>query len=106
MAAKQRARPEGETLTAARAETREPQRYRVLMHNDHYTPMDFVVQILRSVFHKPAVEAEEIMLTVHYRGVGVCGCYPAQIAETKVKRVHSEARAAGYPLRCSLEPES
>ena len=80
-------------------------RYRVLMHNDDYTTMEFVVQVLESVFRKEATEANQIMLNVHFRGVGVCGVYPYDIAETRVIRVHEMARGAGYPLRCSMEEE-
>ncbi len=73
------------------------------MHNDDYTTMDFVVSMLESVFHKSAAEANRIMLNIHYRGLGVCGVYPFDIAETKVMKVHAQARAAGHPLRCSIE---
>ena len=83
--------------------TRQPSLFRVLMHNDDYTTMEFVVQVLETVFHKPAAEANRIMLNVHAQGVGVCGTYPHEVAETKVYRVHKMARSAGYPLRCSLE---
>ncbi|HSR51621.1 MAG TPA: ATP-dependent Clp protease adaptor ClpS [Acidobacteriota bacterium] len=79
--------------------------FRVLLHNDDYTSMDFVVEILRSVFRKSEPEAVQIMLNVHYRGVGMAGLYPPQVAETKVKAVHSRAKKSGYPLRCSMEPE-
>lgn len=82
-----------------------PRRFRVLLHNDHYTTMDFVVDVLRTVFRKPAIEAVRIMLSVHHEGVGVCGIYTAEVAESKVKAVHSRAEDAGYPLKCSMEPE-
>lgn len=87
----------------ARAKTRQPPLFKVLMHNDDYTTMDFVVNMLESVFHKSAAEANRIMLNIHYRGLGVCGVYPFDIAETKVMKVHAQARAAGHPLRCSIE---
>jgi ATP-dependent Clp protease adaptor protein ClpS len=81
----------------------EPKQFRVLMHNDHYTTMDFVVQVLGTIFNKPPVEAIRIMLTIHHQGTGVCGTYTAEVAETKVHHVHLVARENGYPLRCSLE---
>jgi len=82
-----------------------PRRYRVLLHNDHYTTMDFVVEVLREVFRKPQAEAKRIMLNVHVRGMGVAGVYVKAVAEAKVLTVHKRARKAGYPLRCSAEPE-
>ncbi len=82
---------------------REPPMYKVLLHNDDYTTMDFVVDVLRTVFGKSLEEATRIMLTVHYNGIGVCGIYPAEIAETKVEMVHQLARRNGFPLRCSME---
>ena len=84
-------------------ELREPKHCRVLLHNDDYTTMEFVVEILCSVFHKSQTDAVKIMLAVHKRGRGDCGVYPAEVAETKVSIVHGRARAAGFPLRCSLE---
>lgn len=81
-----------------------PPLFKVLMHNDDYTTMEFVVQVLQEVFHKPATEANRIMLSVHLRGAGLCGVFPWEIAETKVARVHAVAREAGFPLKCSIEP--
>jgi len=80
-----------------------PPLYNVLMHNDDYTTMEFVIEVLREVFHKPATEAEKIMLTIHFQGVGYCGTYPYAIAETKADQVRLRARKSGFPLRCSLE---
>ena len=82
-----------------------PQMYRVILHNDHYTTMDFVVYILETVFRKPMDEAVRIMLNVHENGTGIAGVYTAEIAEAKVATVHRQARQHGYPLRCSMEPE-
>lgn len=82
-----------------------PRACRVLLHNDHYTTMDFVVSVLMTVFHHPAARAHEIMLAVHRQGVGAAGVYPPQIAETKVALVHRTAQEYGFPLRCSIEPE-
>ncbi|MBN2467818.1 MAG: ATP-dependent Clp protease adaptor ClpS [Deltaproteobacteria bacterium] len=81
----------------------EPPRLRVLMHNDHYTAMDFVVQVLENVFNKPPAEALQIMLTIHKEGIGVCGVYTAEIAETKVNMVSTLAKQSGFPLKCSME---
>ena len=84
-------------------ETREPRRFKVLLHNDDYTTMDFVVHVLSTVFHKPGPEAMRIMLAVHQQGLGECGVFTAEVAETKVDTVHAMAKAAGFPLRASLE---
>ncbi len=86
------------------ARTRQPPMFRVLMHNDDYTTMEFVVEALIAVFHKSPPEANRIMLHIHFKGAGVCGVYPFEIAETKIAKVHDLARSEGYPLRCSLEP--
>lgn len=93
--------PSGDVL--AEVEFKEPPHYRVILHNDDYTTMDFVVEILCTVFHKSQEEAIRIMLAVHEKGQCECGIYPAEVAETKVSIVHGKARAAGFPLRCSLE---
>ena len=84
-------------------ELREPKWYRVILHNDDYTTMDFVIEILVSVFHKPAAEATRIMLDVHRRKKGVCGTYTYDIASSKVAQVYSLARQREFPLKCSLE---
>lgn len=84
-------------------ELREPRRYKVLIHNDDYTSMEFVVHVLRRVFQKPEHEATRIMLAVHQQGLGECGVYTVEIAETKVDTVHAMAKAAGFPLRASME---
>ncbi len=82
---------------------KKPDMYRVLLHNDHYTTMDFVVEVLMQVFHMPSAKATEIMLDVHKRGIGVCGVYTFDIAVTKVEKVHLMARERQFPLRCSYE---
>jgi ATP-dependent Clp protease adaptor protein ClpS len=97
---------EEEVLSEIEDQTDEPPMYRVLLHNDDYTTMEFVVQILMVVFHKPVEEATDIMLSVHRKGLGVCGVYPFEIAETKVELVHDLARQNGYPLKCSMEKDS
>ncbi len=81
----------------------EPPMYKVLLHNDDYTTMEFVVEILEKVFHKSPAEATRIMLLVHKNGTGVCGVFTAEIAETKVELVHHLARKNGFPLQCSME---
>lgn len=84
----------------------EPRRFRVLLHNDNYTTMEFVVEVLESVFNKNAPEATTIMLNVHKQGIGVCGVFTAEVAETKVAIVHHLARRRNFPLRCSMEEAS
>ena len=80
-----------------------PRRFKVLLHNDDYTSMDFVVRILKTIFHKNENEAVQIMLAVHEKGKGVCGVFTVEVAETKVAMVSREAKKAGYPLRSSME---
>lgn len=77
--------------------------YKVLLHNDDYTTMDFVVDVLINVFKKPAADATRIMLEVHKKGLGICGVYVYDIAVTKVNQVHQLAKQNDYPLRCSYE---
>ena len=84
---------------------REPRNFKVLLHHDDYTTLEFVVEILRIVFHKSSEQAVSIMAAVHEKGLGVCGVYTEEVAETKVIQVHEKARAAGFPLRCSMEEE-
>lgn len=96
---------EGEVSTGTDEDVGEPSMYKVLLHNDDYTTMEFVVDILMSVFHKSVDEATQIMLNVHRQGVGLCGVYSYEIAETKVETVHTLARENGFPLRCSMEEE-
>ena len=86
-------------------EVREPPMYRVLLHNDDYTTMEFVVRVLMTVFSKSVDEATRIMLNVHRQGVGVCGVYTYEVAETKVDTVHALARESGFPLKCSMEKD-
>jgi ATP-dependent Clp protease adaptor protein ClpS len=93
--------PAADTLYDEAPQT--PRLYRVLLHNDDYTTMEFVVIILMEVFRKTGDEATAIMLAVHTRGKGECGLYPLEIAETKVAEVRRRAREADFPLRCTLE---
>jgi len=86
-------------------EVEEPPMYKVMLLNDDYTTMDFVVEVLVYVFQKPPDEATLIMLNVHRKGVGICGVYPYEIAETKVHTVENLARENGFPLKCIMERE-
>ena len=88
-----------------RDELREPPMYRVLLHNDDYTAMDFVVEILMLVFNKLPEEAVNIMLNVNRKGIGLCGVYTYEVSETKVETVHAIARGQGFPLKCTMEKE-
>ena len=88
-----------------KTKTKRPSLYRVILLNDAYTPMEFVVELLRTVFHKPQAEATRIMLHVHQNGSGIAGIYPYEIAETKVRTVEQLARKAQHPLKCAMEPE-
>jgi ATP-dependent Clp protease adaptor protein ClpS len=88
-----------------RTRTKRPAMYKVLMLNDDYTPMEFVVHVLEKFFTKTRQEATEIMLHVHRRGVGVCGVFTYEVAETKVNQVTEFARRNQHPLRCTLEKE-
>lgn len=94
---------EGSVLTEDFIETKEPQLYKVLLHNDDYTTMEFVISILETVFHKSTPDATKIMLNVHNEGVGIAGVYTREICETKISVVHQLARKNEFPLRCSME---
>ena len=89
----------------SRAQTKKPAMYKVLMLNDDYTPMEFVVYVLEHFFNKPGDEATQIMLHVHQRGVGVCGVFTYEIAETKVSQVMDIARQNDHPLQCTIEKD-
>ena len=94
---------EGLVVPDKKTEIKEPPLYKVLLHNDDYTSMEFVVLLLEKVFHKSTAEATRIMLNVHQQGIGVAGVYHKEIAETKVAIVHNLAQQNEYPLRCSIE---
>ncbi len=98
-------RTEVGVLTRTRTKPKKPSMYRVLLLNDDFTPMDFVVHILERFFSKNKQEATEIMLHVHRRGVGVCGTYTYEVAETKVNLVMDYARKNEHPLQCTMEKE-
>lgn len=92
-------------ILKTRPKTKKPSMYKVLLLNDDYTPMEFVVHVLERFFNKSRQEATDIMLTVHRRGVGVCGVFTFEVAETKVAQVMDFARANEQPLQCTMEKE-
>jgi len=92
-------------VTKTRAKTKKPSLYKVLILNDDYTPMEFVVHVLERFFSKPREEAVQIMLSVHRHGVGICGVYTFEVAETKVAQVIELARRHQHPLQCTMEKE-
>ena len=94
-----------EVASETEEEVTEPPRYRVLLHNDNYTTMEFVVEVLIFVFNKSAEQAARIMLNVHHNGIGICGIFPFHIAESKVDAVQTLARDRGFPLKCTMERE-
>jgi len=96
---------DGDVLEETRSTTKRPSLFRVVLHNDDYTTMEFVITVLESIFHKSPAEAHRIMMQVHTRGHGVCGAYPFEVAETKVSLVHDAAHEEGYPLHASVEEE-
>lgn len=93
----------GEVKEKPKSKVRKPQLFHVILYNDDYTTMEFVVFVLVSVFYRSETDAVQIMLHVHKNGVGVAGVYPREIAETRVKQVESLAQQHEFPLRCSLE---
>ena len=95
--------PEVVTRTRTEKKVKQPPLYRVLLHNDDYTTMEFVVHVLQSVFNHEEAQATAIMLHVHRKGIGVAGVYTHEVAETKVEQVHGLAREHEFPLRCSVE---
>ncbi len=99
---------DGQVLAKTRTRTRlaRPRLYKVLLHNDDFTPREFVVVVLRHVFHMTESDASRLMLHVHQNGVGVVGLYPFSVAETKVAEVGSLAQQAEVPLLCTIEPDA
>jgi ATP-dependent Clp protease adaptor protein ClpS len=92
-----------EILTENKHKFDKPKMYKVLLHNDHYTTMDFVVEVLTSIFHIQVTQANQVMLDVHKKGIGICGVYSRDIAATKVSQVHKLAKSREFPLKCSYE---
>ncbi len=93
------------TLTKSKPKTKKPSMYKVLLLNDDYTPMEFVIVVLMRIFGMPQENATEVMMHVHRRGVGVCGVYPFEVAETKVTQVVDFARRNEHPLQCTMEKD-
>lgn len=98
-------RTDGEVVERTKQELKQPELYKVLLLNDDYTTMDFVVEVLETVFHKAPAEAYRIMMAVHTQGRGLCGVYPFEVAETKVSTVIDLARSNGFPLLATMERE-
>lgn len=96
---------EGEFATDQRRKVKRPRRYKVLLHNDDFTTMDFVIHVLVKHFHKSTAAATQVMLQVHHKGVGVAGIYSREVAETKVAEVTEEAQANEMPLQVTTEAE-
>jgi ATP-dependent Clp protease adaptor protein ClpS len=91
------------TQTRTERRTQKPRMYKVLLHNDDYTTMEFVVYVLQGVFNRSETDAVQIMLHVHKNGLGVAGVYTREVAETRITQVEALARSHEYPLRCSME---
>lgn len=96
---------QGSVLTEEVIETKEPPLFKVLLHNDDYTTMEFVVSILVNIFQKSRHDATAIMLNVHNEGVGIAGVFTREVCETKIVIVHELAKKNGFPLRCTMEKE-
>ncbi|MBF0131365.1 MAG: ATP-dependent Clp protease adapter ClpS [Magnetococcales bacterium] len=92
-----------DATTTFKSKTQEPPSYKVVLLNDDFTPMDFVVDLIMTFFRQSLEDATRIMLNVHYEGRGVCGIYPREIAETKVFEVNNHAHRSGHPLKCLME---
>ena len=94
---------DGDVITANKTGVKEPAQYHVLMHNDDFTPMDFVVGILQKVFHMDEEKSKSVMVEIHNKGIGYCGVFTLDLAETKVHHVLELARKNQYPLKCTIE---
>ncbi len=97
-------REEG-VATKERPKTKKPRMFKVILHNDDYTPMEFVIAVLMQIFRMDETDATQVMLHVHRSGIGVAGVYSFEVAETKVAQVLSAAKNHEYPLQCTCEPE-
>ncbi len=97
---------EGAVATETDQQVKKPRLYKVLLHNDDFTSMEFVVMILMTVFHHEVTAAESIMMQVHQKGIGVAGLYSYELAEARINKVARLARENEFPLQCSMEPES
>lgn len=96
---------ESDSSVIEEVRVKRPKKYKVILHNDDYTTMEFVILVLKVVFHKSLGEAEKIMMEVHNKGQGVCGIYSYEIAESKSKKVELMAREQNHPLKCTIESE-
>lgn len=105
MSDKQLQYTDGLVVQEVKPELKRPQLYKVILLNDDYTPMEFVVVVLERFFHKNREEAMRIMLHVHQKGIGVCGLYTREVAETKVRQVTVFSTENQHPLQCTMEPE-
>lgn len=105
MSDKQPRHLEGPVVQETRPKLQKPQLFKVILLNDDYTPMEFVVAVVERFFYKNREEATQIMLHVHQKGIGVCGVYTREIAETKVRQVTAYAKDHQHPLQCTMEPE-
>lgn len=103
MSKQTRREEQGDTLTREKIE--KPRKYKVLLLNDDYTTMEFVVHVLQTVFRLSQAQSTRVMLHIHRNGVGVAGVYTREIAETRVAQVHQLASESGHPLQCTMEPE-
>jgi len=92
-------------LQEAKPKLKKPPLYKVILLNDDYTPMEFVIRVLERFFHKNREEATQIMLHVHQKGIGICGVFTREVAETKVRQVMLYAAEKQHPLQCTMEPE-
>jgi ATP-dependent Clp protease adaptor protein ClpS len=102
---KQKSERRGEVAVEERTSTRQPRRFHVVLHNDDYTTMEFVVHVLVKFFQKNETEATSIMLHVHHKGYGIVGSFTRDVAETKAQQVTTYAKENGHPLKCTAEPE-
>lgn len=93
----------GVVVSGTKTLTKAPSKFKVILHNDDFTPMDFVIMILETFFRKDHASANRLMLEIHNKGFAVCGIYPLDVAETKVAQVTHKARAHEHPLKCTLE---
>ncbi len=96
---------DAQVATKPKVETKEPSFYRVIMINDDYTPMEFVIMVLETIFHHSSKESHELMLQVHQKGQATCGIFPYDVARTKVHQVKSLAKKHQHPLQCTMEKE-
>lgn len=101
--ARDQSAPKDTTLEKTKRKTKEPERFHVVMLNDDFTTMEFVIEVLVTIFNKDVVTATNVMRAIHEKGKGIAGTYSFDIASTKVKEVHSQAKEKGYPLKCTLE---